>query len=574
MGKPAFNPNQPFEKTGGGAEKPAFDPGQPFQSLSESMPVQSQAKATESLGAGLWRNGFAGFDEAAKSQAAYHEALAEAGRNYQSPGGDSLSARISDPERWKAILGLPSKASQGAYKVDVPIVLPASAAPAALMKVAGALEKSAPLRVAANTGIGAAHGAVQDPGEEGSRAMNSALAALIAGGVAGGGEILAKAIPFAGGKLMNLKKADAEAYAKNPKLAERTYARHQNDPEGLNQELRDQMRGILRGEGSIFKQKSAPLLQKRGEMLVGKNVEIDPSQFKGTAAEQELKRIWNAQGKTIEVPLLERVRSAQVEPMVLETGPGKVQTIELPSAGAKGFKNQIKVPVQEQISETWAPQINLDDSFIPLGSQGIPAPMPDSISITGAQAQRMKKILQDAAKYNEKQYALGLAPKNETDAIAGSALRKAIEGVSPGVENVNAQLGRHATMQEAAETLFGSNPSRILNNSESIGNTNVRALQKYFDENAGTQFQDLADAFAAGKAVNNSDRMQGLFSRLVMDPIGRMLLKNSGWASGVLQSPGSPSGSGVILQGFMDNKRKNQDNAIQRRLGSKPGASQ
>lgn len=83
---------------------------------------------------------------------------------YKSPGeGDGflsdVKARISDPERWKAIAGMDSPAKQDAVSGSVPMAVPAAGLPAGALKLAEFLNASGPRRIA----MGAAQGVVSDP---------------------------------------------------------------------------------------------------------------------------------------------------------------------------------------------------------------------------------------------------------------------------------------------------------------------------------------------------------------------------------------------------------------------------
>jgi hypothetical protein len=409
---------------GSGGWKSTIKTAEPGSGSAESS---QKAKEPMSIFEGMLKSGLPGIGEALQSQGEY---LARTG---------------------KPVAGTP------------PVALPVTQAPSLLLKAVQALGASAPRRIATNTGVGAIQGAVQDPGPDGSRAVNalksggSALAASILG------EGVAAAAPTVIGRFAKKIDSDqAKQYIKDPKLADELYSTFQNDPEGLNAALRQRLRSAKVGEDSIYKKVSEPLIQKRGAILAGKTLEIAPENFIGTAAEPEIRRIAAAMGHTGEV-------------------------------------------------------------------------LPQSVSVTGPQAQRLKEILQDAADFSEKQYAIGLAPKSPANAEGASAMRKGLEAVAPGVSPINEELQRHATMGKAVNSLLSNNPSRILSNSESIGNTRIRGVQQYLDENAGTQFMKLADAFDAGKAVSGAG------------PLDRLMLKAAAMNSPVARAVAAQSLSGAVV---------------------------
>lgn len=499
MDKPEFDPNIPFEATDvHSQDKPEFDP---------SLPFEKPREAPISIYRGLTSGGLDGVVSALRSQGDAASSLhsgAEISKAERDASEPTLTDKFLDPDRWKAILGYGPLSDKGVVSGSPELAIPAEAAPSALLQVVKALDKSAPLRVAANAAIGGARGGLQDPGENGSRIKNAAIGAGVGGTTAGLLELINSIYPYAASKLMGIKKADAVTYAENKGLANDIYNKFQEDPEALNQELSGMIKDSLYGDNSVFDKKSAPLLQKRGELLVGKNVDVVPSQFKGTAAEPELIRIQNLTRDPTEV-------------------------------GHYGQRADV------------------------------PSAIEDRMTVTGAQAQRLKKMLQDAADYKESLNPIGYLAKNDAEAIAASKVRAALEGVEPRIGPLNEELGRNARMTEAAKKLFGSNPSRILNNSEAIGNTNIRSLQNYLDENAGTNFSDLADAFNAAKAVHNPSRLHGIWDRLVTDPIGRALLFGGAGASPYLKTPILPE---MAIQLGID-KPADRQSAIDRRLGGK-----
>lgn len=106
---------------------------------------------------------------------------------YKSPGeaegGGSINnflARIKDPERYKAVLGMNSPAANpDVVAGSVPMAMPAASAPTALAKLAQFLNASAPKRIA----LGAAQGVISDPQNPGMGALKGAGTAALGEGV-------------------------------------------------------------------------------------------------------------------------------------------------------------------------------------------------------------------------------------------------------------------------------------------------------------------------------------------------------------------------------------------------------
>lgn len=115
------------------------------------------------------------------------------GEGFKNPYGESqtFSERISDPERWKAILGMPSKASENVIEGSAPLALPASALPGAVGRLANFLGGSRIKRIATNTVAGAA----THPDKPGEGAMFGALTGV-------GGEALSGLLGKGGDALM------------------------------------------------------------------------------------------------------------------------------------------------------------------------------------------------------------------------------------------------------------------------------------------------------------------------------------------------------------------------------------
>lgn len=370
-----------------------------------------------------------------------------------------------------------------------PLAIPAAQAPAALLKMAAALGASAPKRIITTGAIGATHGLLRTPAAGEDRIGNAITEGGAAAAMSGLGEGISSAIPWLGAKFARLSKNQAEAYAADPAFAEDVYQKFKTDPETLSADISQQIKDA---KNKIYETQAAPLLQKRGEMMTGKNVNISPYQFQGTVAEPEINRVFNTSGPT--------------------------------------------------------PEANPN----PYGSAQLPIQLPEKLNITAPQAQRIKDMLQDAAYESSKAAQLNpleYTSQSEADAAAASNMRKALEGAVPGIEDINAPLGRGARMSKVINQLLGSNPARILTNSESIGSVPIRTVQNYLDQGAGTNFTQQSHALDAAKAMDSSMGEAGLHKYMsepskiyhaLMSPIGRNLLKVSNAVSPYLKTPVVP----------------------------------
>ncbi len=117
-------------------------------------------------------------------------------QQYMSPGESAtnnywtnIKSRLADPERYKAIAGMDSKASpQGENKPigddlgAAGLVMPAEAAPEALQGIASYLGKSGMARVGANTALGAGQGAYNNPEDRAGGALKGGAAAGLMSG--------------------------------------------------------------------------------------------------------------------------------------------------------------------------------------------------------------------------------------------------------------------------------------------------------------------------------------------------------------------------------------------------------
>lgn len=494
------------------------------------------------------------------------QSLAEgAWSGYKKGGLSGIGSGVGDAIRSQGEAAQREYDSTGNAVYGTPsLAIPMEAIPSALAKAIQLLNASAKARVATGGTIGAVHGAAQEAPDNTTRLKNAGIGFGVGAGLSATGEALSKAIPYGLSKFTKVSKQNVNTYLNNPELSgagtsviedahaatpapRGVYEQHENDPGSLNRDLQDQISRALRGDKSVFERVSKPLLQRRGELLAGKTIRVDPSQFKGTSGEEELNRIANLTTRSAPVGYEPAGRPITIKPEVKATPIEEILTYGKPQT-QQITPGNVDVPVLERTSSTLpgggksihlktgdptrSPGITADVSPIERSirragpvqtiEEAVTATpvrpryekgLPESMSLTGEQATNLKSRLQRSADFNSKQFSLGLAPENESDAIASSHIRKALEGAEPRVGPINSELSDIVGMEKATKDLFKSNPTRILNNSESIGNTPVRSVQNFLDRNAGTNFWKMADAFSAGKATSDAGPIDSFLLR-------------------------------------------------------------
>lgn len=495
---------------------------------------------------------------------------------YTSPGEspdngsiDNFKARISDPNRLRAMLTGKGPAAPEVIKGTPPMVIPGASAigsasktysalqeggqlaqearavevPGVVQKASDLVNMNAPTRIAA----GAAQGAASDPARPYWGAAKGGAMAL--GGEAVGGlmRLFGKGTQAVGGHLANMSSEETKAYTRNPELAEEVYNSEHNTPDQFNKDMQTRVKESAQKlqEGVI--DPSLAELSRRG---VGKSIQVNPSQFEGTEAGKEIKDTWNKQGQKINVPVSEPYKveasplEMQLQPsshpqLVRAEGEGQFTPVRSDMSGAEPrilpvWKEPIKVnpPIATQMYENrpvpTKPEV-VSEGLLDRGTQQIPAPMPKSVKMFMEPALRAQRASSAAAdlpyKSNPNGVSVPDAEQARKEAQAAMDFRKAITGVDPESAKINSQVSEAIRNKENVMNL--GNSSRILSSGDTIGNMPMRALQDYLDTNTGSNYQDLSRAYSAGKAIHDPNRIKGWFDRLATVPIGRALVRQS-----------------------------------------------
>jgi hypothetical protein len=478
---------------------------------------------------------------------------------------DQLKENVRDPARWEAAL-----MNTGPYRKDVVAGMPPLAAPASAsltaVKAAQVARANPVTRLASGVGTAAAEGFVR-PGAEtmDDRIENAKTAAKWAGGFGAFGEAVggaARVVQSAGsgskklgGALTRLKPDEAASYANDPKLAEEVSSQFRTDPMGFSERVRTQTRTAL----DTIKEKSAPIREKLGQKLTGKSVRLNPKDFEGTAIGEELQRAQAAN------PAPQRFAEVRVEPAPpkdplaqfltstnkkLEKGqplvrqPNKAANRALVEEGMSSQKNPLQgLSFEEQTaamasgkpvpSSGFTPGGKSFNNYTPLNPevpsvQRVPLPpeAPSSMTIPAGQAQRLKRVGQKAADFKYRKDPMAYSAADDLEAQAAAKMRKALDGVAPETVELNDILEQQARMRTAAQSGLDS-PSKLMSNSEALGNTPAREMRQYLDKQGGSQLESLADALAAGQALENSSKNADFIDRMVAIPAGKALLRQS-----------------------------------------------
>ena len=505
---------------------------------------------------------------------------------YKSPGEgegflSDVKARVTDPNRWKAIAGMDSPAKPDMIAGNTPAVMPGAAAPKALNTLATFLNASAPKRIATGAGVGAA----SDP-------ENPGMGALKGTGMAIGGEALSKflsgaaGIPLVrkagewlGGGLARLSKETTRDYTANPKLAEELYGLNKHNPTELGNRAREQ---INRGVTTQYERESKPLLDKLGQKLAPTEIAVDPSQFKGTAAEPIINQSWAKRGQTVRVPgepdvvkasplkyewqteghpqlVTPKVESSPLnyeyqpvgnkqlvapetqfspvrvdrtgyQPKILPDGPAQQvnPTIETDLMSRRPVPSQPQTELPEVTTQMYSrrsvPQEAVDFASVPRTKE-VPAPLPDRVQMTGAQALAAKRAAQEAAQFKYNQNPEVYSAANDAEAIAGSNLRKAMENVAPDTVGINDQLEHATRMSGAAQRVAAKNPANILTDMETNAAVPMRTTREWLDAKGGTNLQQMAKSLGAGKEINKP--LDNMLYDMITRPVGKGVLRMS-----------------------------------------------
>jgi len=358
----------------------------------------------------------------------------------------------------------------------------------------------------------------------------------------------------AGTSLTGVTPYEGNAYAANPKLAEQMYGKVVNDPNGLDTQATGELKTALdRLQSQVINPKMSQVNLKAAGLP---NIQVNPQQYAGTSAGSEIERAFNTQGKTVplDVPTGQLQETATVNPEPQFSKP-ETQTYQYDSTTPHYGDNPTADVSQVSYKGVESGRGAL---FTPGDTQKVqvPAPMGDSVSLTGPQAlsaQRASSAASNIVGKNPLQYTpedSALALKNSQAAVN---IKKAIANNDPKIAELNSDLSDLIRQKQAGESL--GNPSRIYYSGESVGSVPVRGLQQTLDENTGSNFQEQAKALAGGKAVmgranGGLKESGGLVDRLLAQPIGRQLLKQSGLFDGAANATSAVSDPSV-LQGLV-----------------------
>lgn len=305
-------------------------------------------------------------------------------------------------------------------------------------------------------------------------------------------------------------------YIKDPDMAKRLFSQVETNPDALRSELISKLKPASK---AIYNKDVAPLVEQRSQALQGKTGVINPQDLKGSQTYGELKDY-------LQSKLTPEAKISYSKPDIQTVYPGgppmvgnqyasgnlvdKENLSQLNSLGINPYDSGVSVPVSAVEHGTIVPKVN----------------MKDPVELPLEKIQELKKLSQDNAGHAPGTFG---TPSNPIEGRAERVLGNEIIKNAPEVADINAAIAPHAERMTAIKSMYKGNPARILNDSESVGNVNNRALRQYLDQNTGTNFNDMAGALAAGRAMNGAPivgREHGFLGKL-MAPAGQGVVRGA-----------------------------------------------
>lgn len=338
----------------------------------------------------------------------------QAPAKYESPGVEqgggiaNVLARIKDPNRLKAILGMGGPAAPEVVAGTPPSVTPSTAMPGAMSKLAAFLGSNPVTRTAAGTALGAASGALSNPSD---RAAGAQMGAFTGGGMALGGEALggaAKGLKWGGRMLSRMTAPQSEAFLSNP--AETKVIAGALEDQSKMPALQDKAAQAIANSRKALKTQGLQDASKVSAALEGKRVPINPEEIaaaaKGSSIESEVNKL--------------------LEPYKSSISPSN--TTQLASEGI----------------ETSVPKASLATSQPPVEG------MSNAVSAPGNEVNALKRYLQEGARFQPGTVTDPVqAAKSAALGSQSHGLRTAIEGVSPEVAPLNQRMQESVLLQKA-----------------------------------------------------------------------------------------------------------------------------
>lgn len=399
-------------------------------------------------------------------------------------------------------------------------VAPGAAMGAAAAPLAAARYLNNPVgRTAVNAGMGGIEGLIKKPEANETRLGNAAAGARNSAIVGGGMEALAglskgggKLAQWLGQKLGGVSNPEATAYKQNPQDSERLADMMRNDPMGLSNEVKSHVKG---GLDDAFENTSRPALERVEKAVLGKSARVNPADFQGTAAGQEIDRTMalRPRTKTWNVPVEEKY-TVSATPVRAEANAqfGEPQTWVRPD---RYTATEVPVASVERSIAKDGPEAVIQEGFLPRGTQTVTTnrPAPDAYSLEGKPMLTAKRLSQRKAFENQANALNPLAynAANDADAIAAGRLKSAIENIAPSTAADNAILEESARYSAHARNTLKNNPAAILTNSEAAGSVPMRSMRQFLDKNGGTQLDDMSNRLSAGMRLGTPEKPEGFW---------------------------------------------------------------
>lgn len=397
-------------------------------------------------------------------------------------------------------------------------------------------------RTAVNAGMGGIEGLIRKP-EEGQTRLGNAKTGAITSGVVGGVMEALSGVADLGGwlsqrlgrKFGGLSVPEAESYARSPVRSEELAKKAAHDPMGLNQEVKEKIGGGLE---TAFDRVSQPQLDKLSKMGLGKTVQVNPGQFKGTAAEPEILRAWNLRGPERSASYNEiapyEAKMTPVQPKY-RFGAPEEQTAHLPNRPYDSPEVAVQT-IDKSIVKAGPEQI-VSRGFTrgPLiTEETAPRQIPESMAITWPQAMAAKRATGNAAAFKRALNPQGYSPADDAEAQAFSRLKAGMEGVAPEAKESNRILEEAARYSGQAKDHLGQNPAAILTDSDSLGSGATRSMRQFLDTHGDAGLEEMANQLAAGRKLGEPKEAESIRNALSRQA-ARGLLKGSAKADSAKQ---------------------------------------
>lgn len=413
--------------------------------------------------------------------------------------------------------------------------IPAGALGAAGTGLAKLMEGSRVARMGANTAIGAANGAIDaQPGDTTSGALRGAA---VGGGLGALGEaagLVPAAIKGVGRVAAKMSHTGVEGYTANPEMGEAAYNQFKTDPNGFQQNMADK---VKQGSEALYNNVVQPAKNAiRIGIHDGVPVEVNPNQFRGST----------------KADLMERLRDQAVRDAATAKNefPDMASRSLSPEESTRPIGN---LPEGESATaaapQEATPQLVGNDGM-PLKQTPPPMELPSTVRVSKPTLMDMEEASGKAARFKASPYGLDNGPAAANEANDNSILNGLLGDKYQADTKALAPAARTGSM---LNKMLSKNPSRILNTSNAIGATPIRAARQAIADAGGPDLESLATSMQGAKELNDPNRIHGLLDQLLTQPAGKFAIKTA-YPAAKAAAAGAPAASGAANTSLFLNK--------------------